>query len=77
MPGVEIGGAQVTTWRENGSLRVGVQPGGTDPAAWELDEGRLVVHAIVPGEMGRRVALELPAARMEYAGPGGHDVPRR
>jgi hypothetical protein len=75
MPGVEIGGVQVTTWRENGALRVGVQPGGADPAAWELDEGRLVVHVTVPGEMDRRVACELPAARTERAGPGGHDVP--
>lgn len=61
MPGVEIGGAQVTTWRENGVLRVGVLPGGADPAAWEFDEGRLVVHVTVPGEMDRRVACELPA----------------
>jgi hypothetical protein len=62
MPGIEVGGIQVTAWREGGALQVDVLLEDADGTAWKLDAGALAVYITVAGETVHHGSHELPNA---------------
>lgn len=62
MPGIEVGGIQVTAWREGGALQVDVLLEDADGTAWKLDAGALAVYITVAGETVHHSSHELPNA---------------
>ena len=62
IPGIELGGIQVTAWREGGALQVDVLLEDADGTAWKLDAGYLAVAITVAGETVHHRRHELPNA---------------
>jgi hypothetical protein len=65
VPGIELGGIQVTGWREGGTLHVDVQLEDADGTAWELDAGYLNICITVAGGVVHQDSHELPDACTE------------
>jgi hypothetical protein len=61
MPGTEVGGIQVTAWRERGALQVDVLLEDADPEAWVTETGEVGVTITVAGLVvyqGRQVIAD-------------------
>ena len=65
VPGIELGGIQVTAWREAGSLHVDVLLEDADGTKWNLDAGYLDVCITVAGLTVHQDTHELPDACTE------------
>jgi hypothetical protein len=69
MPGIELGGVQVTAWREAGALQVDVNLEDAIVTAWKLDGSNLDVHLTVAGVTEYRGGRGLPGACIRCGGP--------
>jgi hypothetical protein len=63
VPGIELGGVQVTAWRQDGALQVDVNLEDAEPGeTWKLDGNQLTVTATVAGLTADRGQHELDNA---------------